>query len=187
MRSRGPNRAFRLTAIAFAAAWLAACQTASDPLVTGSITGAITPIAGNTIAIESIDGPPRPVFDRLVAQLSAVAEARQLPIVSREGASAYRVRLYVLAELEGKKARLSWVADLFDSAGQRLLRLTGEEPAGAARKDLWQRIDDATLARVAAKSLEAIVAATGGTRQPAPEAPRDGTPRPVVAFADPRH
>jgi hypothetical protein len=186
MRARGA-RAFRIAAIAVAAAWLAACQTAGDPLVTGSITGAITP-AGNTVAIESIDGPPRPVFDRLVAQLAAQAEAKQLPIVSREGASAYRVRLYLLAEIEGRKARISWVADLYDGAQQRLIRLTGEEPAGAARKDLWQKLDNATLARIAARCLEAIMAATGpGPRQPAPDTPRDGGPRPVIAFADPAH
>ncbi len=174
----------RAAAILLSAVLLAGCQTAGDPLITGSIPQ----IGGRTVAIESIDGPPQPVFERLVAKLSAEAEAKQLPIVSRTGAAAYRVRLYLLAEFEGKKARISWVADLFDGAQQRVNQVTGVEPAGAARKDFWQKVDDATLARIAARSLEAIMAATGGgTPFPAPDAPRrEGPSGPVIAFADPR-
>jgi hypothetical protein len=182
MRTRsGPGRA---AAILLSTVLLAGCQTAGDQLITGSIPQ----IGGRTITIESIDGPPQPVFERLVAKLSAEAEAKQLPIVSRTGAAAYRVRLYLLAEFEGKKARISWVADLFDGAQQRVTQVTGVEPAGAVRKDFWQKVDDATLARIAAKSLEAIMAATGGgTPLPAPDAPRrEGPSGPAVAFADPR-
>ena len=55
------------------------------------------------------------------------------------------------------------------------------------RKDFWQKVDDATLARIAARSLEAIMAATGGTPLPAPDAPRREAPSgPVIAFADPQ-
>ena len=175
----GPSR---IAAVLFSAALLAGCQTAGDQLITGSIPQ----IGGRTIAFESIDGPPQPVFERLVAKLAAEAEAKQLPIVSRTGAAAYRVRLYLLAEFEGKKARISWVADLFDGAQQRVTQVAGVEPAGAARKDFWQKVDDATLARIAARSLEAIMAATGGTPLPAPDAPRrEGPSGPVIAFADP--
>lgn len=174
----------RIAAVLLSAVLLAGCQTAGDPLITGSIPQ----IGDRTIAIESIDGPPQPVFERLVAKLSAEVEAKQLPIVSRTGAAAYRVRLYLLAEFEGKKARISWAADLFDGAQQRVNQVTGVEPAGAARKDFWQKVDDATLARIAARSLEAIMVATGGgTLLPAPEAPRrEGPSGPVMAFADPQ-
>ena len=75
---------------------------------------------------------------------------------------------------------------MFDGAQQRANQVTGIEPAGAVRKDFWQKVDDATLARIAARSLEAIMTATGSAPLPAPDTPRrEGPSGPVVAFADP--
>ena len=41
--------------------------------------------SGPTIAFESIDGPPQPVFDRMVGVLNSESKLRSLSIVSREG------------------------------------------------------------------------------------------------------
>jgi hypothetical protein len=177
--------ATRYAALFLAAAFVSACQTDNDPFVTGSL---LRPTGGGTVAIDSIDGLPRPVFDRLVEQMSAQAEARKLPIVSRMASPVYRAQISLSAEIEKRQGRIAWAADLFDRNQQRLVRLTGNEPVSAGRREFWQKVDDAALARLAGRMLEAIVAAASGTLpQPAPDAPRREAPSgPAIAFADPR-
>jgi hypothetical protein len=174
---RGNSRGRRALAVlaALAAFSLAACQT--DQIVTGSIP------AGNAIAFESIDGPPEPVFDRLVAVLAAEADARKMPVVSRAATAGWRVRLYLAAHVDPRKTTIDWVADVFDARLERAFRVAGEETV-AARRDVWAQADDALIARIAAKALDAIAAGINGERpaSPAPE-PRGGGP--VVAMADP--
>jgi hypothetical protein len=169
-----------LALLAVAAIALTGC--ANDPSITGSI-----PQAGpQSIAFESIDGPPKPVFDRLVASLSAEAEARKLPVVSRTGHATLRVRAYLATHVHKKEATLSWIWDVFDAGSQRVFRLTGQEPLGPARRDVWAQCDDALLARVAAKGFEALSARLGGGAPPAPipaSEPPGGGPQ-TVASAD---
>jgi hypothetical protein len=171
-------------AAALACLLLAACQTDNN-LVTGSL-GRDNPRA---IAFESIDGPPQPVFQRLVAKLSAEAETRKLPIVSRTNAAAWRVRLYLAAHVQKKHAAIGWVGDVYDARYNRAFRVSGEEPVSPPRKDVWALADDAVLTRIAAKSLDAIVAQISGTDSPASPAPNtepqdDG--RPVASLSAPR-
>lgn len=152
---------------------LAACQT-DDNLTTGSIDAA----APQAVAFDSIDGPPPEVFKRLVAQLSAQAESRKLPVVSRTGTAVWRVRLYLSAHVEKKQAGISWVGDVYDARLNRAYRVSGEEPLGPARKDAWALADNAVLAKIAANSLDAIMNGAGRPDSaPAPSAePGDTSP-----------
>ena len=143
----------RIFASAFACLFLAACQTDNN-----LVTGSIGPAGPRAIAFESIDGPPPTVFERLVAQLTKEAETRKLPIVSRNTQGAWRVRLYVAAHLQKKQATISWIGDIFDTRYDRVYRVAGEERVSPGRKDVWALADDALLARVAARSLDAIMA-----------------------------
>ncbi|HLL26961.1 MAG TPA: hypothetical protein VKT73_04840 [Xanthobacteraceae bacterium] len=136
---------------ALACLLVAACQT--DNGITGSIGQGVP----RAVAFESIDGPPPTVFERLVAQLNKEAEARKLPVVSRAAPNAWRVRFYLAARVQRKQATISWVGDVFDSRYDRAFRVSGEEPVSPARRDVWALADDAVLARIAAKSLEAIM------------------------------
>ena len=152
-RLRGPAALIALAAIA-----LAGCAN-GDPAVTGSI-----PVIGaQTIAFESVDGPPRPVFDRLVSALSAEAERRDLPVVSHTGPAAYRVRAYLATYVEKKnrQATLAWAWEVFDTGSNRAFRLSGEEPLGRARTDVWGQCDDALLLRIAAKGFDDLAARLG--------------------------
>ena len=189
---RGVVSRRRVFASALACLFLTACQT-DNGLVTGSL-GESRPRA---IAFESIDGPPPTVFERLVAQLTKEAEARKLPVVSRANQGAWRVRLYLAAHLQKKQAVISWVGDVFDTSYDRAFRVSGEEPVSPARRDVWALADDAVLARIAAKSLDAIMAQINAPElspSPTPAEPtgRDtpvadaGASRPV-ALADRRH
>jgi ABC-type amino acid transport substrate-binding protein len=179
-------------AAAFACLLLAACQTDN-----GLVTGSLGQTGPRAIAFESIDGPPPTVFQRLVAQLTNEAEARKLPVVSRSNPGAWRVRLYLAAHVKKKQATISWVGDVFDTRYDRAFRVAGEESVSPARKDVWALADDAVLARIAAKSLDAIMAQISAPElspSPAPAEPAgrdtpvaDGGPAAPAAFADRRN
>ncbi len=189
---RGVVSRRRVFAGALVCLLLAGCQTDN-----GLITGSIGPSTPRAIAFESIDGPPPTVFARLVAQLTSEAEARKLPVVSRANQGAWRVRFYLAASMQKKQAVITWVGDVFDTRYDRAFRVSGEEPVSPARKDVWALADDAVLARIAAKSLDAIMAQINAPElspSPAPAEPtgRDtpvadaGASRPV-ALAYRRH
>jgi hypothetical protein len=173
----------RASLVLIVALTLVGCAS-SDQTVTGSIQS----VSLNTIAFESVDGPPKHVFDRLVAALSAEAERRELPVVTHHGPATYRVRAYLatLVEKKKKQARLTWVWEVFDARQNRAFRLSGEESLGAPRSDVWAQCDDALLLRIAAKGFDEMALRLG----PLPSVPAPSVePRPAapaVAFADPQ-
>jgi hypothetical protein len=166
---------FGLIAIA-----LAGCAS-TDQTITGSL-----PTGFKTITFESVDGPPKPVFDRLVAALAAEAERRELPVVSHSGPATYRVRAYLSAQVEKKKkqASLAWAWEVFDSSQNRAFRLAGEEPLGAPAKDVWAQCDDRILLRVAARGYDELAARLGPLPTPSPDR-IPAASGPAVAFTDP--
>jgi hypothetical protein len=143
--------------------------------------------AGPTVAFESIDGPPPPVFDHMVSVLDSESKLRNLSIVSREGGASYRVRSYLSAQVVRGRTRISWVWDVYDANQQRALRLSGEEPGGKAGRDAWTAADDLTLRKIAQSGLSGLSNMINGgppddTPTPAPAPGRRG---PAVADAEP--
>ena len=140
---------------------------------------------GTTVAFESIDGPPPPVFDRMVGVLDSESKLRNLSVVSREGQASYRVRSYLAAEVNHGRTSIAWVWDVYDSNQQRALRLSGEEPAGKSGRDAWASADDLVLRKIAQagfSGLSAMINGTAPTDAPAPAVP--GLRGPAVASAD---
>jgi hypothetical protein len=173
-----------LTAVALT---LAACNQ-HDPSVTGSVASPAVMNAGHTIAFESVDGPPRPVFDRLVAALSTEAERRQLPVVTHTGPSTYRVRAYLATYIEKKKKRatVTWTWEVFDTRENRAFRLAGEESLGAPKTDVWGQLDDTLLLKIARQGFDDLSARIGS---PAPATTPGGEPAPAgpaIAFTEPQ-
>lgn len=150
----------RIAAI-LSCAVLGGCQTDNN-----LVTGSLGPGGSRTITFESVDGPPQAIFQKLVAKLSTEAESRNLPVVSRTSAAAWRVKLYLAAQLQKKQATIAWVADVYDARYSRAFRVSGEEAVSPARKDVWSLADDAVLSRIAAKSLDAIIAQSQGAGSP---------------------
>jgi hypothetical protein len=157
---------------AVAAALLAACVLGGCASG-GAGSGAFAMAGGgSTVAFESIDGPPPQVFDRMVGVLDSESKLRSLSIVSREGASAYRVRFYLSAQVVHGKTLIAWVWDVYDREQQRALRLSGEEPAGKAGRDPWSAADDLVLRKIAQAGLSGLSNMINGTPQPdAPQPP----------------
>jgi hypothetical protein len=129
---------------------------------------------GPTVAFDSIDGPPRQVFDRMVGVLDSESKLRSLSIVSREGTAAYRVRSYLAAEVNRGRTTIAWVWDVYDQNRQRTLRLSGQEPAGKAERDAWASVDDLVLRKIAQAGLSGLANMISG----APPADAPQTPPP---------
>lgn len=142
---------------------LAACQTdggGGPSAATGST---------RTLAFDSIDGPPKATFDKLVAELSSEAKTQQVPVVSRTGTSTYRVRGYLAANSDKSKTAITYVWDVFDADRQRIARVTGEEVVKRGKGDPWTACDQETLNRIAGKSLADLAQTVGlpvATAQP---------------------
>jgi hypothetical protein len=137
---------------------------------------------GPTIAFESIAGPPPGVFNTLVDNLSGEAQSRNLAIASREGASNYRVRGYMAAQVIRGRTHISWVWDVYDGDRLRALRITGEEAGGRTGGDPWSVADDPMLRKIARSSMDQLAAflsnpgavpdaATAIAEAPEPETP----------------
>jgi hypothetical protein len=127
-----------------------------------------------TVAFESIDGPPQPVFQRLVENLAAEAVTRQVRVISREATPQYRIRGYMAAHVERGRTHIGWVWDVYDAEKRRMLRIAGEEPGGRRGSDAWTAADDQMLRKISRTSMERLAAFLGesGTRPP-PAAPAD--------------
>lgn len=124
--------------------------------------------SGSTLAFESIDGPPPEVFRKLIANLNDEAGARQIAVVSRNGAATYRVRGYVSALAERGKTTFAWVWDIYDTDKRRTLRIAGEAPATAGRgRDAWSGADEQVLRRMARDGMERIAGLLNSSAPPA--------------------
>lgn len=165
LRRAGP----RLLAVVLLATALGGC--AGGGSVANSYAMAPSSGSGATVAFESIDGPPPPVFDRMVGVLDTESKLRSLSVVSREGAAAYRVRSYLSAQVVRGRTVIAWVWDVYDANQQRALRLSGEEPtSGKGLRDPWSAADDFVLRKIAQAGFSGLSNMING----APEAPGAG-------------
>lgn len=155
-RAVARDRAFRRYLASAAAPVLAL-------VLAGCVTESDHGAHGATIAFESIDGPPRPVFDRLVARLAAQARAQRLAVVSRQAPARYRVRVYLAATVARRRTAIAWVCDVYDAELRRATRLTGEEQARGSRQDGWAAVDGRVLERVAEAAVTGLAAFAAGT------------------------
>ncbi len=139
--------------------------------VAGCTTTGSRPGPNATVAFESIDGPPPATFKKLVQKLNEEAEAKKVPIVSRENAAPYRIRGYVALGIEKKQKRtiVSWVWDVYDTDLKRSFRLSGEEIAGPAGRNGWDAANDEVLTRVARAGMDRLAAYFQSPASAAPE------------------
>lgn len=146
---------------------------------------------GPTVAFESVDGPPPPVFDRLVQVLQTEGATRNISVVSREAQASYRVRSYYAAQVKRgtNNASIAWVWDVYDMNQNRALRLSGTEPAGKAGGDAWGAANDQVLRRISDAGMSGLTQLITGnlpaqSGPPPGPAPVEANP-PVAALDDP--
>jgi hypothetical protein len=182
---RGMRSSFMRHRIAVFAALAAAfagagCSTGGQP------TASIATPRGPTVAFETIDGPPDSIFRKLVQNLTAEAEARQVAVVSRAGPAQYRVRASLATLVEQKRSTIAWVWDVYDASQRRTVRLAGEESAGGAGRTTWAAADDHVLQQIARKGMDQLVAYLSAPNiEPAPNAspPTEEKPGWTIAAA----
>lgn len=197
LRRAGP----RVLAVALLAAATALGGCAAGGGAANSYAMAPSVGSGATVAFESIDGPPPPVFDRMVGVLDSESKLRSLSVVSREGSAAYRVRSYLSAQVVRGRTVIAWVWDVYDANQQRALRLSGEEPtSGKGGRDAWSAADDLVLRKIAQAGFSGLSNMINGTpdapgavpalRGPAvasviPNSPSAELPASALSYADP--
>lgn len=171
--------------ILLGAAWaLAGCSGVAPSASGPSATLVSTTATGNTVAFESIDGPPPQVFDRFVQVLDGEAASRSVAVVSRTASASYHVRAYLSAQVRGERTLIAWVWDVYDRNQQRVLRLSGEEDGGrSAGRDAWSAADAALLRRIAQSALISLSGYVNGTAPPE-RAPTDRGGPAVASLSD---
>jgi hypothetical protein len=181
-RSRTALRACAVALLLAAACALGGCASG------GATSSGSFAMAGAgdspTIAFESIDGPPPPVFDRMVGVLDSETKLRSLQVVSRESSPAFRVRSYLSAQIVRGRTMIAWVWDVYDRDQQRTLRLSGEEPAGKAGRDPWTAADDLVLRKIAQAGLSGLSSMIQGTPPDAAPPAAPGKRGPAVASTE---
>jgi hypothetical protein len=142
---------------------------------------AMTSVSGGaqTVAFDSIDGPPPAVFDRFVQILTTESQSRNVTIVSRDSAAGYRIRGYFAATIHSGRTSIAWVWDVYDRNQQRVLRLNGEEIGGKPGRDAWAVADDQMLRRIAQSGLIRLSGFVNGTAPP--DLPDTQSPGPAIA------
>lgn len=165
--------ALALLAVAFAAGGCA----------TDTRMGSFAQGSGATLTFDSIDGPPPQVFERFVEALNAEAQAKALPIVSRDGTATYRVRAYLAAQISRGRTTIAWTFDVYEAGQQRALRLSGEEPAGKPGRDAWTAADSQLLRRIAQNGMAGVASLMNGTQPEAPGQPASPPRGPAIADA----
>ena len=134
---------------------LAGCQDSSLDLAAAParkvVVGPTVPVA-----VESLEGVPAAMSPRFSAALATEAQAREIVFVDATGAPRYKLRGYLNAYAADGGNRLAWVWDVFDAKRQRARRAEGEEALKGSGGDPWASVDEATLRRVAARSLDEV-------------------------------
>lgn len=151
-RCAAAERACRFASLLLCAAALGGCVT------NGQYAGSAAALQGATVAFDQIDGLPRAQFDKLVQKLNDEAQTRRLAVLSRESASAYRVRGTIAATVERNRTVISWTWDVVDKDDRRALRITGAEAVKGRHRDGWAAADDAVLKRIAGSSMDQLAA-----------------------------
>jgi hypothetical protein len=138
---------------------LAGCTTSGMPELDMPTlnTSALGPAVPRTVAFESIDGPPEPLFRKVVTQLTQEANARKVAMVSREQPAQYIIRGYMAAHVQGQKTTITWVWDVFTADHERVARFSGDVP-GAPSERAWAAADDAVVARMAQDGISRLAA-----------------------------
>jgi hypothetical protein len=146
----------------------------------GAASNAFASADIGSVAFESVDGPPPPVFDRLVSALDSEARLRGVPVASRAAPATYRVRTYLSAQVRGPRTTIAWVWDVYDRNEQRTLRISGEETSTRKVQDAWMAADDVVLRRIAQAGLTGLAGLTGRA-DPTPAIVPNRDTGPVVA------
>jgi hypothetical protein len=159
-------------ALLSACAALSACNdvAATPPSADASAQFALRDdanMAGATVAIASIDGPPADVSTRFRQSFDEAAAARRIAVAAPAKAR-YLVRGYLTASPIEGGAEIDVVWDVFTPNKQRAQRLSDAIAVKGAGDDAWAMIDDSALNTIAGKCADDLAAYLSNTPEAAP-------------------
>lgn len=147
---------------------LAACGGATPPEFVGpssryntqqSAPAPVVPASEATFAFDPFTGAPGNTVDDLSRKIGIEARTEGLTLVRRIGAPAtYRVKGHLSAVGDNTASTIIYVFDIYDAAGRRLHRFSGQETGSAASADPWAGVDGDTLELVAKRTVLALKA-----------------------------
>ncbi len=191
-RVRGRSRQIAATAFAILAlASLGGCgggagNPSSSSSSSGWLSGTTKWFSGSkTISVAPIVGAPPSVAKDLSQALVTAGKDRDLMIIpSGSGEANYAMRGYLLANSESGGTKVSYVWDVSDAKGARVVRISGEEMIrGRSGGDPWRKVDAAATRAIAGKTTSQLAASLGrGGRSSAPVAAAPEA-RPAAAAA----
>jgi hypothetical protein len=118
------------------------------------------PIKGEQakFSFTQINGAPAFHITNFSKALHTEATARHLNIVEDGDPSAtYLVKGYLSAIGDSKGTLLVYVWDVTDTAGKRLHRVSGQEPAGGSSSDPWSGIGVDAVNNAASRTIDDLV------------------------------
>jgi hypothetical protein len=124
-------------------------------------------MAGPTVAVASVDGPPVDLSARFRQSFDEAAAARRIAVAAPAKAR-YLVRGYLTASPIEGGAEIDVVWDVFRPNKQRAQRLSDAIAVKGSGDDAWAMIDDAALNSVAAKCADDLAAYLSNTPEAAP-------------------
>ena len=123
-------------------------------------------MAGPTVAIASVDGPPADLSARFRQSFDEAAAARRIATAAPAKAR-YLVRGYLTASPIEGGAEIDVVWDVFTPDKKRAQRLSDAIAVKGSGDDAWAMIDDAALNSVAAKCADDLAAYLSNTPEAA--------------------
>jgi len=88
--------------------------------------------------------------------LKAYAPTRSLTLVEDGGGATYRVKGYLSAIGDTHRVLLVYVWDVFDAAGNRVHRISGQEPASGGGADPWSAVEGPMIDVAARETIDAL-------------------------------
>lgn len=161
------NRLLQLALLLVAAPYLSACGSApSGAPASSQGSGSVAPAAPAVpfnqarFAFAPVTGAPASVLTRISSELGKEAFAQHVTLVpSGDPSATYVVKGYLSAVGDSSGTILVYVWDIFDTAGRRVHRISGQETSTTgASNDPWAGVDGATATSVAQKTMTSIVA-----------------------------
>lgn len=112
-----------------------------------------------TFSFDQIKGVPTNKQDDLAKAIAKYAQERNLHLVRRTDTTAtYHVWGYLSAVGGDVGTNVTYVWDIIDQSGNRVLRFTGVEISSGVNDDPWQGVTGSTLDTVGARTVEDVYA-----------------------------
>jgi hypothetical protein len=147
----------------------------------GTIAPILSPLTQSRdirVSVESLDGPPREVAERLISDLNSEGAPLKIAVVTGEAEATYRMRGYLATHPAGSATAVTWAWDVYDAGLNRAFRLTGEEriATGKGPAKGWAVADEALLRRIAHAGMDQLAGFMASPPAPAVPSPLPAVP-----------